>query len=295
MDKSLFKKFLLPGILVACATFSGLIFTLTSRQSTLFLAETTPSQEGTVQRLLTNERKELAIRHVGVSIILSVASGIATIEMLRRWYKFQTKIQEKLQQFEVTQHFVTTEEVATPSFLANDFLDSEKDTALPETFNLDLPPTIVLDESSDVAVLAPQAEPTSWNDVAFFRSPVFNAVTSNSAASHSQTEGVVAERHSFAQNGSRSVAQPSIEMPILELQPPYQTHRVTLPGSSRYQFAILFDDQSYCLVKLEKTRENALKVAALLADLHQRVIMTNTKRGYAIWTWQAQANQKFVL
>ncbi len=302
MDNSLFKKLLLPGILVACATFSGLIFTLASRQSTLFSVEVVPSQEGSIQRLLSNERKEFAIRHVGLSIILSVISGMATIEMLRRWYAFQMNLQEKLQQFEATQHFATVEatpygyleEIAPTSFLAADvFVADFEGAANSPDINLDPAQTSVLANALDVA-MAPNTQPTDWSEVAVLHPTILSPVTSNSAASHSQTAGVLAEHSSPNQIAPQSIAQ-DLTMPILELQPPYQAHRITLPGSPHYQFAILFDDQSYCLTKLEKKRENALKVAAMLIELNKRVVLTSTKRGYAIWTWQADANQKFIL
>ena len=70
---------------------------------------------------------------------------------------------------------------------------------------------------------------------------------------------------------------------ILESSERHQTYRIQVPGLQQSLLVIVIKDQYYSLFKAEKTREKALEVIAKLGQPANKMIVTKTKRSYAIW------------
>ena len=91
------RRLVLPSISAAAVVF-GLSLTVLGNYRTEWFerraeqSQTTPIDQGTDRNyVLTNQGRDNAIRVVGMAIVLSVATGIVTVELLRKRYAAQEK------------------------------------------------------------------------------------------------------------------------------------------------------------------------------------------------------------
>lgn len=77
------KNVVFPAVLVSCAVFSSLTLPFTTSESTPVNINA-PLLNSEFELDFRQENKGAAIRYIGAAIVLSVGSGMATVELLRR-------------------------------------------------------------------------------------------------------------------------------------------------------------------------------------------------------------------
>jgi hypothetical protein len=325
MGDSVFKRLLLPGIVVFCTVFSTAILTIISRPAAILPAD--PDRSEVAQRLLNNAQKDQVIRSVGVAIIISSAAGILTVAGLRRWYAVMAAAEARAKQLGIGENWLTADQAPPPELGALDSGDAE--FPAPEFSAIEF--SVAFDRSSD-RLLQPNeaiAVPPSPEIAALSLAPdqpdhtPAGSRPNSDRGSLSQPSPQVAppahEQQLAPQHlspdsflamavAARTDHVPALKVipaathptdktlaaiPILDAQQ-YQFQRVTLPGATQTEAAILFDGQFYCLGKLEPTHNDALKVAAKLTQLGKQVVITTPKAGYAIWTWVPEAQPELI-
>jgi hypothetical protein len=291
MAKSLFKSLLLPGFFVSCTVFTGLIVILASRPSNLALVGSPQQESGSPQQISANEQRDRALRSVGFAIIISVASGIVTAAVLRKWQAFHEAAQSKAIKFGVDEAFLDAESL--PIDRLTEFTKPSRSTS-DVSNNLTDRGNAYLNNNSDFAEFSALADmPESLPDEPLL--PNWGETLGTDQDSLSvETSIALAEPDDHSSPSAlpvlhQATAQNLLNVTVLESAEDYQYQRVKAAEGQTSGFAILFDGQYYHLSKVEKTRENALKVAAKLTELEVPVVITPVKRGHAIWTWQANA------
>jgi hypothetical protein len=292
MAKSLFKSLLLPGFFVSCTVFTGLIVILASRPSNLALVGSPQQESGSPQQISANEQRDRALRSVGFAIIISVASGIVTAAVLRKWQAFHEAAQSKAIQFGVDEAFLDSESL--PIDRLTEFTKPSRSTSDVSNNTLADRGSAYLNNNSDFAEFSALADmPESLPDEPLL--PNWGETLGTDQDSPNvETSIALAEPDDHVSPLTPPVlhqptAQNLLNVTVLESDGNYQYQRVKAVEGQTSGFAILFNGQYYHLSKVEKTRENALKVAAKLTELDAPVVITPVKRGHAIWTWQANA------
>jgi hypothetical protein len=97
MSDSPVKKFFLPAFLVSIAVFLLLGLSFTTNKDNPLIAKLLLLGSRDVQLGSRNTYGNLVIRYVGVAIILSVGSGVATVEGIRKWQAWQEAGQDRKQ------------------------------------------------------------------------------------------------------------------------------------------------------------------------------------------------------
>jgi hypothetical protein len=292
MAKSLFKSLLLPGFFVSCAVFTGLIVILASRPSNLALLGSPQQDPGIPYQISANEQRDRALRSVGLAIIISVASGIVTAAVLRKWQTFHETAQSKAIQFGVDEAFLDSESLSTNQLA--EFTKTSRSSFNSSNNSLVDRGNAYLNDNSDFAEFSALAnmpetfpdEPLlpNWGETVgtHDESPSIEISTTFAKLDDRASSSILPVLH-------QPTDQSLLNVTVLESIDEYQYQRIKTTEDQPSRFAILFNGQYYYLSKVEKTRENALKVAAKLTDLEVPVVITPIKRGHAIWTWQANA------
>jgi hypothetical protein len=81
---------------------------------------------------------------------------------------------------------------------------------------------------------------------------------------------------------------------ILASQQQYTTCRIKVPYLERRLFAIRVENQYYSFFRTPETKEEALEVATKLNQRGNKVVITQTEQGYAVWLWEPEANLELV-
>lgn len=96
MQNSNVRRLLIPAMTAAAAVFGITLLILGTQKADWFeqVAKTRNEDLGR-DYTLTHRGRDAAIRVVGSAIVLSVATGIMTVELLRKWYAFREEIDQK--------------------------------------------------------------------------------------------------------------------------------------------------------------------------------------------------------
>lgn len=81
----------------------------------------------------------------------------------------------------------------------------------------------------------------------------------------------------------------SDKLEVLDNPDRYQTCRIQVPETDRRFFAILVNGDYYRLFRARKTKEKATQMADRLRQRGDRVMLTATPQGYALWIWEPEA------
>lgn len=314
MNSSVFEKVLLSAVLTSCTVFSVLMVTLTPRRPEPITIEPTDRIEAAED---INHR-DAVIRHIGMSIVVSVGAGITTAEMLRKWGRSRDGIASRQQVFsaQAMLQAVTMPDLALPtdgftaSFSGLSGSDlSGSDLSGSGLSGSGLSGGIVSDEwdgahKQAVAVLAPDRTNVSEQTVSeqaasdqpglplfLFQRPMplptetvnwfLPAPLDSTLSDASAAKGLmVADEQST--DWQPTNWQPTAPL-LLTAREQYQTCRICLSDAPERLLAILFEGQYYRFVKVVTDRKQALSLAATLEQEGQPAVITSTHDRDAVW------------
>ncbi|NJL21499.1 MAG: hypothetical protein HC895_12795 [Leptolyngbyaceae cyanobacterium SM1_3_5] len=96
----------------------------------------------------------------------------------------------------------------------------------------------------------------------------------------------------FAAAAIESEAERSIESDraeVLTSADRYETCRIQVANIDRRFFAILVNGEYYRLFRARKSEDKAIEMADRLRERGDRVMITQTPQGHALWIWEPQA------
>ncbi len=98
MQNSNVRRLLFPAIAASTLVF-GLMLLLLGTQKSDWFEQVAKTRQGDLDRdyTLTHRGRDAAIRVVGTAIVLSVTTGIVTVELLRKWYAYREGIDQKVE------------------------------------------------------------------------------------------------------------------------------------------------------------------------------------------------------
>ncbi len=98
MQNSNVRRLLFPAIAASTLVF-GLTLLLLGTHKSDWFEQVARTRQGDLDRdyTLTHRGRDAAIRVVGSAIVLSVATGIVTVELLRKWYAYREDIDQKVE------------------------------------------------------------------------------------------------------------------------------------------------------------------------------------------------------
>lgn len=273
MSGSPFKTVVLPAVLISTAVFSALTLSFVSRRSEAVALKMQPAESEEVQPISIYESKDFAIRYVGLTIILSVGSGVLTVEGLRRGYALRESIQIKRQRSRLEQRL----QVQEPQ------------------------PEALVAVGQDIAVIDPLTDSNTYSELVpaqvFDEYPLSSTFEETRVSPLSDwatlSEFGQADTHHAAGRLQSAISNPashSVKTPqVLELREQYQTGRIHVPHGQQSQFAILVDGQYYSFVRTANSRSAALRMATTIAQRGEQSVITQTHSGYAVWVWEPEA------
>lgn len=84
MSKFHLRNVVFPAVLLSCSIFSALTLPFVLSDPNPVSVKLSPFFEGEIQPIFTSENKTFTIRYIGAAIVLSVSTGLLTVELLRR-------------------------------------------------------------------------------------------------------------------------------------------------------------------------------------------------------------------
>ena len=302
MNSSVFEKVLLSAVLTSCTVFSVLMVTLTPRRPEPITIEPTDRIEAAED---INHR-DAVIRHIGMSIVVSVGAGITTAEMLRKWGRSRDSATNGRQVFgaQAMLQAVTMPDLALP---ADGFTASFSGMSGSGVFGSGMSGNGIVSDEWDgahkqaVAVLEPDRTNFSEQTVSdqpglplfLFQRPMplptetvnwfLPAPLDSTLLDASSAKGLMGadEQHTDW--------QPTAPL-LLTAREQYQTCRICLPDAPERLLAILFEGQYYRFVKVATDRKQALSLAAKLEQKGQPAVITSTHDRDAVWSLAPDAD-----
>lgn len=293
MSGSPFKTVVLPSILVATTVFSALTLSFVSRRSELATLKLQAAESEEAKPSDIYESKDFAIRYVGLTIILSVGSGVLTIEGLRRWNGLRESMQIKRQRSRLEKQLRSQEPQPEPATL----VAVGQDVAVVEPLlEMGTHREVMPDQPFDGYSLTEQFDHAQANAEHY---PLgFSSSDSPSEwADLSEFDPVAFYGDDLTQLASQAGAptqQGLLTPQILESREQYQTCRIYVPHVQQHQFAILVEGQYYSFVRTATTRSAALKFATAITQRGQQSVITRTKSDYIVWAWEPEAFPELV-
>lgn len=287
MNSSAFEKVLLSAILASCTVFSVLMVAFIPRRPEPITIEPPDRIESTED---INQR-DVVIRHIGMSILLSVGAGITTAELLRKWGRSREAALSGPQGFSAQAMLQAVAPNLAPSLtLAGDgFTASLNSMTEPDHRSADQHEF----HQPNVAVIAPdradgleQAElplflfqpssvPLQSEDVNWFQPFLPDVAPFDSSA-----------------DSPLQTADSQSPLSLLTSREQYKTCRIALPQVPERVFAILFGGQYYRFVRLTHDREQALHIAQRLEQRSEPAIVTKMGDRYALWSLEPDVHSE---
>lgn len=153
------RNVVFPAVLLSCSIFSTLTLPFVLSDPNPVTVKLPPFYEGEIQPIFTGENKTFTIRYIGAAIVISVGTGLLTVEVLRR---VQNQSKKDTPTFHPEEEVVTAEAVADLNSSVPVF-DMESFMPLPELVeefakaaNVEVSATYA--EATSVAVLEEQGE-----------------------------------------------------------------------------------------------------------------------------------------
>lgn len=286
MNSSAFEKVLLSAILTSCTVFSVLMVAFIPRRPEPITIDPPDRIESTED---INQR-DVVIRHIGMSIVVSVGAGITTAELLRKWGRSREASLLGQQGFSAQAMLQAVAPSLAPDLaLAGDgFATSLESMTETVDWSVDRPEpqqqgsAVMAPDRADgleqpelpLFLFQPSSVPLQSEDVNWFQ-PFLSEETSLGSLSASPLP---------------SIGWQSASPLVLSLREQYETCRVSLPDVTERVLAILFDGQYYRFVKLANDREQALRVAQRLDQRGETTVITDLGDRYAIWALEPDAH-----
>jgi hypothetical protein len=87
MGKLHLRNVVFPAVLLSCSIFSTLTLPFVLSDSNPVTVKLPPFFEGEIQPVFTSDNKTFTIRYIGTALVVSVGTGLLTVEVLRRAQK----------------------------------------------------------------------------------------------------------------------------------------------------------------------------------------------------------------
>ncbi len=234
MQNSNVRRLLFPAIAASTFVFGVTLLILGTYNSDWF-EQVAKTRKGDLDRdyTLTHRGRDAAIRVVGSAIVLSVATGIVTVELLRKWYAYRENIDQKVEDLGLTPLMSANAEVGlAEADLAADLaaeLDGELDG---EALKLNaIGPDTNFDSTSDL-----QINQLQWN-----------------------------QSSSLAGNPAPGKISPVRELAWTDGQP----DRPLRPNSLQTHYVLEYENQRYKFVRTAANRSKMLRYSAILQSQAQ--------------------------
>lgn len=120
------RNVVFPAVLLSCSIFSTLTLPFVLSDSNPVTVKLPPFFEGEVQPIFTGDNKAFTIRYIGIAIVVSVSTGLLTVEVLRR---AQKQTQSEASAFEANGELLSVE-TSTETVLSNQSFDLDSFTPL---------------------------------------------------------------------------------------------------------------------------------------------------------------------
>ncbi|MBW4691128.1 MAG: hypothetical protein KME27_05100 [Lyngbya sp. HA4199-MV5] len=289
MNSSAFEKVLLFAVLTSCTVFSVLMAAFIPRRPEPITIEPPNRIESTED---INQR-DVVIRHIGLSIVVSVGAGITTAELLRKWGRSREASLLGRQGFSAQAMLQAVAPNLTPDLaLAGDgvtaSLHSTTETARWSVEQPEFRPQAVAVMAPDrgdgleqpelpLFLFQPSSVPLQSEDVNWFQ-PFLPDMTPFDASSSSP----------------RQMDDWQASPLLLTSREQYQTCRIALPKVPERMLAILFDEQYYRFVRLTSDRDQALRMAQRLNQRSETAVVTEVGDRYALWALEPEAHPEAI-
>lgn len=268
MSRSQVQSAIIPAVIASSAVFSLLTlpFFLYRSQSATGSFLINPN----LQVVLESQNRDLTIRYIGSSMVISVVTGIATVELWRRQKARQTALQAK-------------------------------QTASQDSSSAGLPPPSL--HHPDEWVELNQSS-SNWESIGQLfegmalpepEQPLI-ALTSDRlvrVADENHSTNAVSSASSLAQDGAASKSDLQVGR-VTEFNEELATCRIRVKHHRRRMFAIHVAEQYYSFFRLLPTKEAALETAHLLSDRQHQIIVTPVEQQYAVWVWEPEAELELI-
>lgn len=251
------QSVLLPAVLASSAVFSLLTLPFFFYQSQSDSSNDSVWSGANLHHILASENRDLTIRYIGGSMVLSVATGIFVVELQRRW---QARVRQSTIQAAAQAKSAAASAPATSAI--NDPIE-------PSAFDP------AADWLSSERASSREQLPSDWTSAT------------------SQQDGVAAER-SWSEPSDAPTANPpsppDVEPgSVMKLSGDYPTCRIWTNQRRRRLFALHIEGQYYGFFRLLPTSEAAMETAQQLSRRHHRVVVTAVEQQYAVWVWEPEA------
>ncbi|PSB28083.1 hypothetical protein [Stenomitos frigidus] len=277
MNSSVFEKVLLPAMLTSCTVFSVLMVGFIPRRPEPITIE--PSDR--IEASEDINHRDSVIRHIGMSIVLSVGAGITTAEMIRKWGRLRDGTSgSQVFSAQAMLQAVAMPDLALPvdgfaaslsSMTGNGILSDERTESYKQTAVL----------APDRVGAASQPELPRF----LFQRPLALPTETVNWFLPTQTDETLlgSALGSVPAKGLKVMDWQPTEQIILASREQYETCRVYLADAPERLLAILFQGEYYRFVKVSFDREQALSLAATIEQRGEIAVMTNTDDRYGVW------------
>jgi hypothetical protein len=270
------RRLLVPSIAAAGMVFGLSLFLLGTHKVEWFeRVARVRAEDNQRDYALTHRGRDTAIRVVGTAIVLSVATGIGTVEVLRKWYAVRDRAES------------SQAELALPTFLDN--------------------PVIAVEDN-------PMANRLTENSLAE-NSPTENSPTENSLITKITDAEISVEDAFFAMPvGEQTELEQAAawealwqpEVPVLDLEEPlvepladrsptavhlpygvYHIDRQVLPGTLHSQLVLHYHERAYRFLRSAQTLESVQAYCAVYLTREVPIVVTplveGPDSGYGLW------------
>lgn len=287
------SNILLPAVVISSAVFSTLTVPIALIKSEPVAVEIPPYFSAEIQPIFNGEHKDIAIPYIGFAIVVSVGTGIAVVEVSRRWQAYQEAANSSESLPNLEQNLENNEVAEGPDYRpevsAIDF-SMKEESLFNQTLNIS---NLEMDAQP---ILAASTEQVVDANLPLESQPNLSAPTLFNSADLEKLNFSPA----FQENDSELIAASQIPVgakeldltlsKILESCQQYQTCRITVPHLKRRLFAVLINNEYYSFFRIEKTKEKVLEIMVKLGDSVEKMAITQTAKGYVIWNLEPEAS-----
>ncbi len=254
------RRLVVPSIATAGVVFGLSLFLLGTHKVEWFeRVAKVRAEDNQRDYALTHRGRDTAIRVVGTAIVLSVATGIGTVEVLRKWYAVRERAASSKAGLEL------------PSFLDNPAL-----TLTP------LPTEDLLPEDPSTEQLPDQDISTA---VALMEMPILEETELEQAAAWEalwQPEAPVLDQE--------EPAAASVDRSPTALHLPYGTYHIdrqVLPGTLHSQLVLHYHERAYRFLRSAETLESVQRYGEVYLSREIPIVITplvtGPDAGYGLW------------
>ncbi|MEG3877971.1 TetR family transcriptional regulator [Microcoleus sp. herbarium7] len=284
------SSILLPAVFVSSAVFSCLTVPFALIKTEPVAVELPPFFSGEIQPIFNGEHKDVAIPYIGFAIVASVGAGIATVEVNRRWQAYRESL---LIQSEPTQsQSVEDQEIIEvaeyrPEASAIE-LSNKEDNFWSQESNISSPLT---EQLNAVEITEQVIDPAKLviNNQAFVPASIGeNFDLSLEEPENSSDLLLLASKSATETDSSLNLNCTK----ILESRQEYQTCRIKVPYLKQSLFAITVNGEYYSFLRTEPSKERTLEIISKLSHRLEKMVITNTEKGYVIWNLEPEVLTK---